>query len=287
MRHFYILSALLLLLSSSCEIINPDEDIPAKLSVLSTSFKTEPLQGTDSVDISDIWIYVDNDLIGAFQIPFIAPILTSGNHDVTLRPGVILNGISATRSINPFYTNVSQTVYFAAGEKVVINPKFAYADGVKFPWNSKGEEDFEEGGISIDSTSGSSTKIYKSKTDVYQGDYSGEITLDQGHKTFRSKSSNSFNLPKSGAYVIMEMNVKNEGTPLYIGMYVLLPGNAIKDVSHLMINTGPNWKKIYINFTELVSYYPNAESYNVTFKADLGALDSTNIFLDNIKIMHF
>lgn len=287
MRNFYILFTIGILFLCSCEIINPDEGIPAKLAVDNVFFNSEVQQGTDSAEISDIWIYVDNDLIGAFEIPFKAPILATGNHNVKLRPGVILNGIAATRSINPFYTSVYKTIDFIPGEFTTINPKFEYVTGVKFPWNAKGEEDFEAGGISIDSIAGTSAKIFKSNAEVYQGDYSGEISLDQGHKTFRAKSSNSFVLPKGGAYVIMEMNIKNQETPLYIGMYVLLPGNTVKDASHLMIKSGQNWKKLYINFTELVSYYPNAISYNVSFKADLGSLDSAKIFLDNIKIMHF
>jgi len=287
MKHFYILLISGLLLASSCEIINPDEDMPAKISINSVSFKAEPMQGTDSVDIQDIWIYSDNDLVGAYQIPFTIPILANGNHNLTIRPGVILNGIAATRTINPFYTSINKVINLVPGEIFSFSPTFKYVDGVVFPWNSKGEEDFEEGGISIDSVSGSSTKIRKSKLDVYEGDYSGEIDLDAGHKTYRGQSSKEFNLPKSGAYVVMEMNVKNTQTPLYIGMYVYLPGNTVRDVSHMMVNPTTKWKKLYVNFTELVSYYPNAKSYRVSFKADLGSLDSAKIFIDNIKIMHF
>ncbi len=287
MKQIYILFSLLVLVFSSCEIINPDEDVPAKISIDEVSFKSEPLQGTDSADIKDIWIYSDNDLVGAFQIPFTAPILASGQHSITLRPGIILNGIAATRTINPFFSSQTQMVNLQAGKVVKLSPKFKYVDGVKFPWNAKGEEDFETGGISIDSVAGSSTKIFKSNEDVYEGDFSGEIFLDKGHKTYRGKSATSFDLPKSGAYVVMELNVKNTTAPLYIGMYVLLPGSTLNDVSHMMVNPTPNWKKLYVNFTELVSYYPNAVSYNVTFKADLGSLDSAKIFIDNIKIMHF
>jgi hypothetical protein len=287
MRHFYILFIFGLLLASSCEIINPDEGIPAKISISSTTFNTDHLQGTDSADIQDIWIYNDNDLVGAYQIPFTIPILASGSHNLKLRPGVILNGIASTRSINPFYTYVTENVNLVAGETYSFSPKFKYADGVIFPWNAKGEEDFEEGGISIDSVPGSSTKIFKSKADVYEGDYSGEIYLDAGHKTYRGQSSKDFDLPKSGAYVVMEMNVKNTQIPLYIGMYVHLAGNTVRDVSHMMVNPTSDWKKLYVNFTELVSYYPNALSYSVSFKADLGSLDSAKIYVDNIKIMHF
>jgi hypothetical protein len=85
----------------------------------------------------------------------------------------------------------------------------------------------------------------------------------------------------------MEMNIKNPTAPLSIGMYVSLSSGQVKEVHHLTINQGPDWKKIYVNFTELVSYYNDAIGYRVFFKADLGTNTNSTIFLDNIKIMHF
>jgi len=61
----------------------------------------------------------------------------------------------------------------------------------------------------------------------------------------------------------------------------------VKDVPHITINPSADWKKLYINFTELVSYYNNAVGYRVYFKVDLGENESSVVYLDNIKIMHF
>jgi len=288
MKQTYILVLFFILFSlSSCETINPDEGIPAQIEINSFGFDSKIMQGTDSVNINDAWIYVDGELIGAFEIPVNAPILSSGKHQVEVKPGIILNGIAATRTINPFFNSFSQNVDLVAGKSILLSPKSSYIDNLEFPWNSRGEEDFEEGGISIDSVSGSSTKIVKSKNDIFEGDYSGEIFLDKGHQNYVGQSTNDLVLPKSGAYVIMEIHIKNTSIPLEIGMFVNLPGGTVVNVSHLGVTTGPDWKKLYVNFTELVSHYTTAESYKVTFKADLGSEeDSASIFLDNIKIMH-
>ncbi len=286
MKYFYLIFSLIILFPS-CEVINPDENVPSSIKISSIDFDTKIGEGSDREEITDAWVYVSGKLIGAFEMPTTIPILTYGNQDIEIRPGVIVNGIAETRSINPFFTPYKINHNFEAGKIDVISPKSNYVDGVIFPWNNRGEENFEEGGISIDSVPGSSTKIFKSVKDVFEGNYSGEILLDIQHKNYKGQSKKVFDLPKKGAYVVMEINIKNTELPFNIGMYVSLNTGQVKEVPHVTINPGPQWKKLYINFTELVSYYTNATGYRVFFKADLGDKDSSSIFLDNIKIMHF
>ncbi len=287
MKYSYtLLLFILIIFISSCELINPDDDIPAHIQINSFECNTKPMEGTDSMDIVDAWLYVDGEVIGAFEIPVIIPVLSAGKHQIEVDPGVLVNGIAATRSINPFFESYFENVDFVPGSTLTIQPTSGYIDNVIFPWNSRGEEDFEEGGISIDSINGTSTIIAKSDMDVYEGGYSGRIFLDKAHPDYAGQSTMEFVLPKSGAAVVMEIHIKNTEVPIAIGMFVNKPGTVI-NVNHLGITPGPHWKKIYVNFSELVSYYPTATSYRVTFKAELGStLDSTNIFLDNIKIMH-
>jgi len=286
MRYFYFF-ILILILFPSCEVINPDEDVPSNINISSFDFKADVGQGSSLAEISDSWVYVSGELIGAFEMPTIIPVLTSGVQTIEIRPGVLLNGIAGTRTINPFFTTYKLEHNFESGKTEVIEPKSTYVDGVVFPWNNRGEEDFEEGGISIDSVPGSPTKMVKTTEDVFEGEYSGMVSLDMQHKKYIGQSKNVFNLPKSGAYVVMEINVKNVTTPLNIGMYVNLNTGQVKDVPHITINPTSDWKKLYINFTELVSYYNNAIGYRVYFKAELGDNTSSTIYVDNIKIMHF
>jgi hypothetical protein len=287
MKHFYLLYISIFIFFTSCEIINPAEDIPTNITINSFDFTAEAGQGSSLANINDSWIYVNGELIGAFEIPATVPVLKSGNQIIEIAPGVILNGIGGTRSRNPFFTTYSITKELIPNETISIQPKSEYVKSTIFPWNARGTEDFEEGGISIDSVPGSASKIIKSNEDVFEGSYSGKIHLSSQYKNYMGQSKKVFQLPKSGSYVVMEMNIKNPTTPLSIGMYVNLTSGQVKEVHHLTINTGPNWKKIYVNFTELVSYYTDATGYRVFFKADLGTSNESTIFLDNIKIMHF
>ncbi|MCK5847359.1 MAG: hypothetical protein KAG84_07965 [Bacteroidales bacterium] len=286
MKYIYLLLLPFILIFQSCEIINPDEDMPSFIKIDTITFSSEFDEGTDLVEIADAWVYVNGDLIGAYEMPFEIPVLKSGATTVRISPGIILNGISGTRTINPFYTSYNQNLTLTIGETTTIKPSCEYQDGLIFPWNNRGEEDFEDGGISIDSIGNSSVKIVKSTDDILEGLYSGLVKLDAGHKTFYGQSTNAFVLPNNGSGVVMEMHIKND-VPVMIGMFAYMPGGTIVSNDHLGINPGSDWKKIYVNFTELVANYPTANEYRVFFKANLGDNEEALIYLDNIKILHF
>ena len=286
MKYLYIFFLPFIFALHSCEVINPDEDMPSFIRVDSMTFTSDFGEGTNKADISDIWLYVNGDLIGAFEMPFEVPVLKSGASNIIANPGIIVNGIAGTRSINPFYTNYDKNMTLKVGEVTRMQPTCKYVDGPTYPWNNRGEEDFEEGGISIDSISGSSVKINKTTDDIFEGLYSGHIKLDAGHKTYYGQSTSAFKLVDNGSGVVMELHIKND-IPLSIGMFTYLPGGSIKSEVHMGVNPGSEWRKLYVNFTELVSSHPTAVGYRVFFKASISSEQEGNIYLDNIKIMHF
>jgi hypothetical protein len=277
-----------MLIIASCEVINPDEGIPTFVRVDKVDFSVKPGEGTDSAEISDIWMYVDGKSIGAYEMPVVFPVLESGSHSVELRFGVKLNGIAATRTINPFFVFETMNLDFVPGDTLFLHPKTKYDSRVKFVWNSIGQEGFEDGGISIDSVAGTTTKITKTAVEVYEGSFSGQIHLDQSHTKYIGQSSKKFDLPKEGKAVVMELHCKNTSNHFAIGMFVEDKTGKITIVNHLVVNPGPDWKKLYVNFTELVSHYPQAKSFRVFFTAELETMNTTtDIFLDNIKLMHY
>ena len=285
---FTLLLFLILSFFTSCELINPDEGIPAFVEIDHVNLEAKTGQGTDSADITDIWMYVDGKSIGAYEMPVRFPVLESGSHSVELKFGVKLNGIAATRTINPFFNYQTMTLDFVPGDTIILKPKTTYNSAAKFVWNSIGQEGFEEGGISIDSVAGTTTKIFKTTTEVYEGSFSGQIHLDLNHTKYIGQSSKKFVLPKGGQAVVMELNCKNTSNHFVIGMFVEDQTGKITIVNHLVVNPGPKWKKLYVNFTELVSYYQQAKNFRVFFTSELeSGYTSADIYLDNIKLMHF
>ena len=287
-QKYTLLLFILILLFSSCEVINPDEKVPAFIHIDKISVDAHIGQGTDSADIADAWIYINSEYIGAYQLPATIPILKEGTQDIEIRSGVIINGIASTRTINPFYLYQTKTVNLIPDSIIPLSVKTEYNPSVKFVWNSLGQEGFEEGGITIDSAKGSTSKIFKTNTEVYEGGFSGQIHLDKDHKIYIGQSTEKFHLPTGGKAVVLEIHCKNVSNHFVIGMFVEEQGGNIRIVNHLVVNPGSKWKKLYVNFTELVSHYPQAKSFRVFFTSEL---ESTNkeadIFLDNIKLMHF
>ena len=273
---------------SSCEIINPDEDIPSFIRIDKITVNAHQGQGSDSAYIADSWIYIDDQLVGAFQLPALIPILHQGAQNIEIRSGVLLNGIAATRTINPFYAYQKKVVTLIPDDIVKIDVETTYNPLTKFVWNSLGQEGFEEGGISIDSVNGSSIKIEKTSTEVYEGGYSGHIHLDKDHKTYIGQSTEKFVLPRGGQAVVLEINCKNTSNHFVIGMFVRAVDGKITIVNHLVVNPGKTWKKLYVNFTELVMQYPQAADFRVFFTAELEPTNTTtDVYLDNIKLIHF
>ena len=98
---FHILSFFILL--SSCVKNNPD---PSWLEVnewqLNSNIELSGLEGELTEDISNVKVYVNDDLLGIFEVPFRIPVLKSGMSNIKIYPVVIVNGISASKKIYPF-----------------------------------------------------------------------------------------------------------------------------------------------------------------------------------------
>ena len=88
------------LLLSSCVKNNPE---PVWLSLDKWTLEANPTQVDDAgqltQNLSEVWVYVDNKIIGVFELPCKIPILVSGNVNIQLYPAVRNNGIAATKKI--------------------------------------------------------------------------------------------------------------------------------------------------------------------------------------------
>ena len=91
------------ILLSSCVKNNPD---PSWLEVnewqLNNNIELSGLEGELTESITNAKVWVNDDLLGIFQVPFRIPVLKSGPCNVRIAPVVINNGISATKKVYPF-----------------------------------------------------------------------------------------------------------------------------------------------------------------------------------------
>ncbi|MDD5571886.1 MAG: hypothetical protein PHD97_12120, partial [Bacteroidales bacterium] len=151
-----ILVVFLFIAFSSCKVIDPAEAIPSYIRIgkidLNTNYST---QGDSSNGIVDAWVYVDDQAIGAFELPVSIPVLNEGKRNVKISPGIKLNGMSGYRSIYPFYDSYVISNFELIKDSVrSIYPSVQYNANTKFYF----KEDFEMGTMLV-KTSISDTSI--------------------------------------------------------------------------------------------------------------------------------
>ncbi len=242
-------------------------------------------------DFSDAWVYVDDKLIGVFEVPFKIPLLLSGNSKITLYPTVRNNGISATKKIYPFVEPYIIEANLVQNQTLTINPTTKYYSQTTFRiW------DFEDGGnIGFESTPQTTTTIFQSNDPTiiqpFNGNFFGRVNLDETSNFWQQISSNFFNdLPQGGAEVYLELNYHNT-VPVVTGVLALEPTTVVSN-PNVQLN-GQNasevvWKKIYIDLKTIVSGSIDANAFQLSYDAVLpDTLTSGQINLDNIKLVHF
>ncbi len=270
-------------LFNSCSKDKYEAQEPAYISIDKFSFQTNYLtEGSASANITDAWVYINDDLVGVYELPATFPVLKEGNVNVKVYAGIKDNGIAATRARYLPYDPHIENLNLVKGQTYKINPTVSYNSSLQFRWL----EDFENASLSFLYTTGNDTIINKQSTTVKEGNFSGFISLDPGMDFFEATSVGYNNIPRNGTPVYLEMDfIANEY--VLIGLYIDGVQYAV-----LTLNTTNEWKKIYVNFTELINSRQNATEIKVFFglkSTSSNPFLTTNpqIFIDNIKLVHY
>ncbi len=288
-RHTQTIPALLLvLLLSGCTKTSIDE-VPSYINIAGSKLIVTDIQGSGSQKISDAWVYADNDLVGAFELPKKFPVLKSGTTQLLIFAGIKLNGFNETRSPYPFYEKISIPVNLEREKITDLGLlTFSYVAGTKFAW----KEDFEQANLSIDTTARSEVNLVRTQlaelATVFPGEgnkYTAKVLIPNDSVVFECATHDSFILPTDGSSVFLEMNYKsnNEFT---VGL--LVNGSVSSQRSILVINPSSSWNKIYINLTPTLSSITSATSFRVFLTAKKNTKDANGeIYFDNMKLLHF
>ncbi|MBL7888354.1 MAG: hypothetical protein JNL24_02315 [Bacteroidia bacterium] len=294
MKRFYKLFFLLLPLLSwySCNIINPAEPIPSYIRINSISLTTVAGQGSNSSKITDAWVYIDEQLVGCFEVPVTIPILKEGVHQLKIRGGIKVNGISATRSPYPFYDSYTQTITLNNGEVQTISPVVKYLSSADFTCM----EDFEAstGTILYNSPSGTDTTLAVTTTlsEVFEGNKSGIAYIDATRTLFEcvSDPNTLFPLPKNSAPVFLEFNYKanyNFAVGLFCHTVIGSTTTNITKEKTLDFNPSSDWNKAYVYLTPTIGASGSANQYKIFIgMLNTTGADSLALQLDNIKIVY-
>ncbi len=287
---FFTLLSLTITIANGCEKKNDPDLVPSYLYIDQIGLTSTYDQGTSSQKITDAWVYVDETLIGAFELPATVPILKEGQQTITIRPGIKLNGIANTRSIYPFYADIKRSINLVKDSIINFSDAVtSYKPNVTFPWL----EDFNFSGVTLDTTSKSTVGIEKiSDPNLIfhqpeeDNNYSALIRLSADSAIFEAVSTQKYDFPDYGASVFLEMNYKTNHD-LVVGVFYSTSGQRIQRPL-LILNKSVNWNKIYVNLTVPKYDTPSATDFQIFFGTQKEEeTDEVLIYLDNLKLVHF
>ncbi len=243
--------------------------------------------------ITEGWLYVNGEYLGAYTLPATVPILAEGQSTVWLYPGVKANGIYATPDIYPLLTRwASTTVNLVAGQTTDIQPSTTYDPSIKFPFGI-GRGDFDGGSsIVFENRDNDQTTTYSLTT---EGAFAGnclQMKLDTAHPIIEIATEAIAALPVLGLpEVWLELHYQCN-MPLFL--YLLYVNDVGSEVSYpvFQFNNSENLNKIYINLTNSL-VETHGTQYKLFFRAGLpkdasgkfSQLDGT-VRIDNIRLGH-
>lgn len=289
----YTLSLLLALFLISCH--KDSGVVPSYIYIKDIQVQTTSGQGTNSDDIVDAWVYVDDNAVGCFSLPARIPIIGDGPHKITIYGGIKADGISSHRRRYPFYQPYILNSY-TLHSGMVDTLQGAYQPIVTYYPNTEMNfwiEDFTDPFIPFLQDPLSDTSMARTTTpgEYFEGGASGVMTLSANQIYFKAATSENFDLPIGGVPVYLELNYKANNT-FSVGLTSVMSGNVVNQDNTIIRpsyddNGNLVWKKMYCEMTELVSSNLNALYYEIYFKMtkDEGVTEPL-VLIDNVKLVY-
>lgn len=284
---------------TSCEIINPNEDIPFYLQIDSISFIDSTVIPARPVksgvqNIRDAWVFVDGIYVGTFELPCKIPVYSDkSTNEVIVSPGIFISAQSSNRGIYPFFTEYKTTINTEKGKTSTVIPAVSYDPvAVKYPSEGAGQfpEQFEGVGTIFRTTINSDVDTII-RTDnpslVFDGNYSMLMEMDATKDYLEFETEKAYSLPVNGRTIYLEVNYR-ANVLLNIGV------NAIKNdgsgtIDQPVITMSPTnneWRKLYLKLTEAVARNDNSK-YRIYFRANHDSGNtSSQVLLDNFRLMY-
>ena len=273
---------------SSCEIINPEEQIPAYIKIDTTQLQTNnSTQGSEAHNITDCWLYVNSELIGVFEPPFSVPVLKdAGTYEIVIQAGIKNNGAASNRIVYPFVSNYTTQIELNPNQETTLSPVFEYHT-CEFALI----ENFEDLGISFEVTEQSDTTIILVDNNNAQEGSSMSFILDDEHDAFECKTTDLYELPRNSP-VYLEMSFKCTDAFTFGVFSRKYSGGSIFEERIPVITMTPTdeWKTIYIELTDRIVEEASAYDFRLYYtciRPESADNEKTEVFIDNIKLIHY
>jgi hypothetical protein len=280
-----IIYSLLLLGILGCD---KPEKIPSYIYIKPFTLTTDPLkEGLNTQKITEVWLYADDVLLGAFKLPAEVPILKEGNVTLTAFAGVRDNGSIDAPNLYFHYLPYTIAKNLIPAKTDTIYPTTTYAKGLQF----RLLEDFE-GSVSSINNDVDNDKKTNAKVTTIGAKYGKSCLLlkvDKDHPIMSVTTDMPFENLKANNRTYMEMDY-NGDIPILVEFYGVT-NSGVQFIDAATFKDKNEWNKAYINFSKLIT--SSYSRYSINFTAAL-PLDANNKFtkdngevrLDNIKLIH-
>lgn len=296
---FLVLSFSTLAFISSCNTFDPPLTVPVYGHIDSIQFiipkDSSARLGSASAKIPYAWVYLDDNPVGAFQMPCTFPMVAkNGIHTVEVYPAIIPVGGSSPAFIYPFYQFYTVTINMQEGNTYKIKPTSTYFNWVKFPYMENFENDGGPGNVprgivnyhgNGNASAGSDTTMHIIGGKQAFQSLSGMVIVDEKHPyyigvTWPGKPLYDSN--NASAYV--ELNYRS--TALFtIGMFDEDTTSQSGPIA--IVYPTSSWNKMYVSLNSTLTSFPY-QPQNIYFTISLDAADhhtADTLLLDNIKIL--
>ncbi|MEL6831535.1 MAG: hypothetical protein AAFP77_01010 [Bacteroidota bacterium] len=283
------ISLLVFLLSySACDIINPEEQVPAYLEIEPFTLNTVAgAQGSANARIVEAWVFIDGAFLGVYDLPATVPVLAVGPTDIRIDAGIKENGVNDRPEPYPFYESYEVRLNLEANKTEVIQPTTRYTTNTKFAFI----EDFEDIRPRIfTETIFGQTELTRTQSEVFEGNFSGQFSVTREERPLVeiSSSVDFSGLQDEGIFVYLEVDYKSDAAVAWGIAGEQNAGSGQLQFYDPGFNPSLEWNKIYFHLSPLI-FDAGIEDYKIAFQAFLteSSPDSANVFLDNIKLVHF
>ncbi len=278
---------------AGCELAAPPEGTPAWLRIDTIVLEGDPAsQGALTQGFSDAWVFVDDQSIGAYELPVVLPVLLREGSTITVTAGIKQNGFSNSRIAYPLLLPWSFSPAFGEGDTIPAVPRVRYAPDVAFHRliNFETSTPFEEvnGSVPMQVTSEDSV--------VLEGTRSAFIELEDGQiidlrsETFPGAAFplGPDTIPEDDSPVFLEMDYRcNQPFDVWLRTSPA-PGSTQAPINEYLLTLAarPAGNKIYLGLTDKLGGLGLNGRYQIVFRGFKDPSVATGrIYLDNLKLV--
>ncbi len=265
------------------------EQIPAYLQI--NPFVVNEQGGAAFHKITDGWVYVNGEYLGAYSLPASVPVLDEGTGEVIIFPGIKENGILTTPNIYPFFTRFEQSYSLVPGQTTVVQPVTAYDAKTVFTFEPK-QSAFDDSSLPLENRDTDGGSAFELRTDGAFAGRSLFLDVNTEHPLIEIATGEVILPVNQVVETWVELHYKND---IAFELWLIGETGSLGELSQPIYSFNPseNWNKIYINIGSFV-LKTQQDQYRLYFRASLpkdvnGVYKQTtgSVGLDNIRIVHF